>query len=286
MVTDMIQHPSRTSEFCAVMRAIHQAVDAEPKILADSIAPRLIDSIADDDGWLASILRHPDAKQKRAGFLVRNRYAEDCLAEGIERGLRQYGILGAGFDTFAFRQPAWANSLCIYEIDHPETQRWKRDRLAGASIAIPPNLTFVPIDFERGSLAEALRAANFDLGRRSFCSWLGVTQYLAPAAISETLGFVLSLPRESEIVFSFILPSEALTACEADIVRRAADQSAAVGEPWLSTFRPFDLVAQLRAMGFSEVIHLTPEQAHERYLMGRRDGLQIRHGEQLIRAVV
>jgi O-methyltransferase involved in polyketide biosynthesis len=100
------------------------------------------------------------------------------------------------------------------------------------------------------------------------------------------LEFVLSLPRSSEIVFSFILPLEALSGVEAEAVERAANQSAEVGEPWLSTFRVADLKAQLGAMGFSDVIHLKPEEAHERYLKNRRDGLQVRRGEQLIRAIV
>jgi methyltransferase (TIGR00027 family) len=278
--------PSRTGEVTAIMRAIHQTADDEPKILADSIAARLVDIVGDDDEWLAPILSHPFAKQWRAGFLIRNRYAEDCLADCVARGLQQYAILGAGLDTFAFRQPPWASSLCMYEIDHPATQRWKCDRLAAASIAIPPNLAFVSIDFEKTSLPDALRAANFDFGGKTFCSWLGVTQYLTPAAIRATLEFVLSLPRSSEIVFSFILPFEMSPRVEAEALATAAHKSAEVGEPWLSTFRADDLKAQLLAMGFSEVVHLTPEEAHERYLTNRRDGLQARRGEQLMRAIV
>jgi broad specificity phosphatase PhoE len=92
-------------------------------------------------------------------------------------------------------------SLRIYEIDYPATQRAKRTALASADITIPSNLSFVPIDFERDSLADALRTANFDFGRKTFCSWLGVTQYLSSAAIIGTLRFVLSLLRSSEIIF-------------------------------------------------------------------------------------
>lgn len=278
--------PSRTSEVTAIMRAIHQTADEEPKILADSIAPRLVDSTGNRDEWLASILGHPFAKQWRAGFLIRNRYAEDCLVECVERGLQQYAILGAGLDTFAFRQPAWAESLCIYEIDHPATQRWKCDRLAAAGIAIPANLTFVSVDFERALLTDALRAANFDFDSKTFCSWLGVTQYLTPDAIRGTLEFVLSLPRSSEIVFSFVLPFEALPKVEAEARAIAAHRSAQAGEPYLTALRAEDIKAQLWEMGFSNVIHLIPEEVHERYLKNRGDGLKARVGEQLVRAIV
>lgn len=278
--------PSLTGKLTAMMRALHQSADEEPKILVDSISPRLVNTMGDNDGRFAHVLDHPFAKQWRAGFLIRNRYAEDCLAQAVERGVRQYAILGAGLDTFAFRQPPWGSSLCIYEIDHPATQRWKRDRLAAARIPIPPNLTFVPIDFERSSLANALLAANFDIVGKTFCSWLGVTQYLTLDAISVTLEFVLSLPRSSEIVFSFILPFEMLPKLEAEALVMAARRSAELGEPWLTTFRAEDLKARLRSMGFSDVIHLEPEEAHARYLKGRRDGLKSRRGEQLMRAIV
>ena len=277
---------TRTGEVTAIMRAIHQTDDDEPKILSDSIAPRLVDTTGGDDEWLAPILGHPFAKQWRAGFLIRNRYAEDCLAECVDRGAEQYAIIGAGLDTFAFRQPPWARSLRIYEIDHPATQRRKRERLAAARIGVPSNVEFVPTDFEGNSLGDAVRAGDFDLDAKTFCSWLGVTQYLTPDAIRATLEFVLSLPPSSEIVFSFILPLEALSGLEAEALMMAAHKAAEVGEPWLSTVRPDDLEAKLREMGFSDIMRLTPEEAHERYLKNRRDGLQVRRGEQLMRAIV
>jgi len=276
---------SRTIELPAIMRALHQTVDDDPKILTDPIAPLLIQ--ADDDrGWLAPLLDHPFAKQWRAGFALRARYAEDLLAEGIQCGVRQYVVLGAGLDTFAYRQPLWGSSLRIYEVDHPITQRWKQGRLKAAEIAIPPNLRFVPIDFERTAIREALRAGDFAFEVRTLCSWMGVTQYLTRDALNATFQFVLSLPPSSEIVFSFILPQEAVSGVEAEALATAAHRAAQVGEPWLTRLHADDLVARLRSMGFSRILHLTPEEARQRYFDGRRDGLRERRGEQLMRAIV
>lgn len=277
---------SRTAEIPAIMRALHQTTDEEPKILQDPIASRLVDTTGRDQDWLAQFVRHGFAKRWRAGFVMRSRYAEDCLAEGVARGVRQYVILGAGLDTFAYRQGCSASALRVYEVDHPETQRWKRDRLAAASIAIPSNLTFVPTDFESITLPDALQATGFASDAETFCSWLGVTQYLSSETIDAALRFVLSLPHSSEIVFSFILPQEELEGVEADAVQTAARRAAEVGEPWLSRFHADYLQAKLRAMGFPRVIHLTPEDAHERYFRNRRDRLEARRGEQLMRAIV
>jgi methyltransferase (TIGR00027 family) len=186
----------------------------------------------------------------------------------------------------AYRQPLWGSSLRIYEVDHPITQQWKRDRLKAADIAIPSNLTFVPIDFERASIPGALRATDFTFAARTLCSWMGVTQYLTRDALEATFRFVLSLPPSSEVVFSFILPQEAVSGIEAEALAVAAQRAAEVGEPWLSRLRGYELALRLRSMGFSHTIHLTPEQARERYFSNRRDGLKERRGEQLMRAIV
>jgi methyltransferase (TIGR00027 family) len=278
--------PSRTSDIPSLMRAVHQTSDDEPKILRDPIVGKLIDVAALDANWLAPILDHPFAKQWRAGFLIRSRYAEDCLAEAVARGLTQYLNLGAGLDTFSCRQPAWAEAISIFELDYPATQSLKRERLAKAGITPPGNVTFAPIDFETTPLGQALHPAGFRFDKPTFCSYLGVSQYLTLTAIEQTLAFVCSLPRGSEIVLSFILPQEQLSGIEADAVATAAAKSAEVGEPWISRFRPDDLSFQLCNIGFTDVIHFTPEQAYERYLRNRRDGLAGRRGEQLMRAIV
>jgi len=276
---------SRTIEIPAIMRALHQTVDADPKILTDPIAPRLIDG-DEDRRWLAPLLSHPFAKQWRAGFAVRSRYTEDCLAERVQSGMRQYVVLGAGLDSFAYRQPQWASSLRIYEVDHPITQQYKRDRLKTAGIAIPSNLTFVPTDFESASVSNSLRAAGFAFDTQTLCSWMGVTQYLTPDALEATFRFVLSLPFSSEIVFSFILPQVEISGLEAEALLIAARRSAEVGEPWLARFRGDELAMRLRSMGFSQILHLTPEEAARRYFRDRQDGLRERRGEQLMRAIV
>jgi methyltransferase (TIGR00027 family) len=276
---------SRTVEIPAIMRALHQTLDDNPKILTDPIAPRLIGG-DDDPRWLAALLDHPFAKQWRAGFALRARYAEDCLAEGVQRGVKQYVILGAGLDTFAYRQPSWGGSLRIYEVDDPITQQWKGDRLRMAAVAIPSNLTYVPTDFERTSIPDALESAGLAFDVRTLCSWMGVTQYLSARALEATFQFVLSLPRSSEIVFSFILPQDAVSGTEAEALLIAARRATEVGEPWLTRFHADDLRVTLKTLGFSQVVHLTPEEARERYFRHRHDGLAERRGEQLMRAIV
>jgi O-methyltransferase involved in polyketide biosynthesis len=144
----------------------------------------------------------------------------------------------------------------------------------------------VPIDFERASIAQVLQATDFAFEVRTLCSWMGVTQYLTPKALDATFQFVVSLPSSSEVVFSFILPQEAVSRVEAEAQAIAAQRAAEAGEPWLTRCHANELTAKLRSMGFSRIIQLTPEGARRRYFGNRRDGLRERRGEQLMRAIV
>lgn len=281
--------PSSTAEGAAIMRALHQKLDGEPKILDDPISPLLVDEQSEAYrarlDFLACI---PEATRLRfrSIFPMRSRFAEDCLAEAFRAGVRQYVLLGAGLDTFAYRQPSWAIALQIFEVDHPATQHWKRERLTAAGVQIPDNVTFVPVDFEKVALPTALSHAGFDSGVATFFSMLAVSQYLNPVALDETWGFVLRMPARSEIVFSFTPQDAVLPPDELELVRVLVARFAAMGEPWLSRFLPEQLVGKLTAMGFSRVFHLTPAIANARYFRNRSDGLSAPFGEQLIRAIV
>src|ERR1700728_3759233 len=178
---------SRTAQRVAIRRAAHQLLD-EPKVLDDPLALRIIGTEA------AAALRsdpkedHVFARAFRAFMAARSRYAEDELARAVEVGFTQYVILGAGLDTFAYRNPH--PGLRVFEIDHPATQAWKRGQLQAAAISIPPSLTFVPIDFEQQTLESGLNDCGFNRTTAAFFSWLGVTPYLTHRACMTTLSLI------------------------------------------------------------------------------------------------
>jgi methyltransferase (TIGR00027 family) len=277
---------SRTSIGVAIARALHQSLDDRPLILEDPLAPLMVDAETEAYARRVDGAVQPREKRQRTIMVVRSRYAEDCLAAADRRGARQYLILGAGLDTFAYRQPSWARGLRIFEVDHPATQAFKRSRLETIGVAAPHNLVFVPIDFETDSLADVLRTSGFDWATPTFCSWLGVTMYLTDAAIDETLTTLRDLPRGSEIVLSFNLPPEAVPPADAERVRELIAAMAATDEPWLSLYRPEEMIAKLLSLGFSQAIHFSPDAANERYCRDRRDGLHMPSHLHLMRAIV
>ncbi|MGA3033107.1 MAG: class I SAM-dependent methyltransferase, partial [Terracidiphilus sp.] len=138
--------PSRTALMVARQRAAHQLLD-HGSILNDPFAMKILGE--DEKDVLQFAGAHPMASIGRLFTAARSRIAEVALSRAVERGVRQVVILGAGLDTFALRNSHDALETRVYEVDHPATQAWKRERLAEAQIALPPSLIFVPVDFER-----------------------------------------------------------------------------------------------------------------------------------------
>jgi methyltransferase (TIGR00027 family) len=276
--------PSVTALGAAVVRALHQTLDDEPRILDDPIAARLVGP--ELKRQQAIVRWFPFGARLRANFVMRSRYAEDCLRESLGKGVRQYVMLGAGLDTFAYRQPGWARELRIFEVDYPATQKWKVDRLAAAGISTPGNVVFAPVDFESITLDAGLSAARFDSRSPAFFSLLGVSQYLSEEALDVSLNFVLSMPRPSEIVFSFVLAPEVLSMGERGVSAMFAAIAAARGERWLTRYVPERLAGKLTAMGFSSVARFSAEEANDRYFRGRRDGMAVSRLEEMMRAIV
>jgi methyltransferase (TIGR00027 family) len=256
---------SGTAHFVAVLRAAHLMLDGGPPVLNDTVAARLLGSQVEAQiRARAGELQTPGARGLRSHVLLRSRFTEDTLMDAVADGVEQYVLLGAGLDTFAYRQPSWAHPLAIIEVDHPGTQAAKRAALAAAGIEIPPNLRFADIDFERETLAHGLARRGVDTAKRTFFSWLGVTMYLTRDAIETTLRTVLSFPKGSGIVLTF--------AHAASAASQISEGSASAGEPWVSYFTPEEVEEMLRSLGFSDVGFLSREEAERRYYADRTDG--------------
>jgi methyltransferase (TIGR00027 family) len=258
--------PSRTALGAAGLRAAHQVLD-RAAIFTDPLALRILGP--DAEAMVRDAETNIGTQRLRWFIAVRTRVAEDALAAAFQRGARQLVVLGAGLDTYAYRTPL-SEELRIFEVDHPATQAWKRERLAEAAIAEPKTLRFVPVDFERETLADGLAAAGFDPARQTFFTWLGVVPYLTEQAVFATLGFIAGLPGGAHVVFDYVNP----TASIAEPGPRAAHESlsarvAALGEAIQCRFDTEQLRARLAALGFRETEDLGPGQIAARFFPGR-----------------
>jgi len=264
---------SRTAQRVAIRRAAHQLLD-QPRVLDDPLALRII------GGEAAAELRsnpkeHPAfARAFRAFMVARSRFAEDELALAYAWGVRQYVVLGAGLDTFAYRNPH--AGLRVFEVDHPATQAWKREQLLAAEIAIPSSLTFVPVDFERQTLGAGLELCGFDTSAPAFFSWLGVVPYLTREACMTTLGWIARMPAGSGVVFDFAIDPALLNAGQRQALDALSKRVAAAGEPFQLFFDPAKLQDELKTLGLHRTEFLQGKQINERYFQDRADGLCVR----------
>lgn len=265
---------SRTAWAAAAHRAAHQVLE-EGRIFTDPLALRILG--VDAETVARDAEQHPSRRFMRIFIAVRTRFAEDALAAAVERGVRQLVVLGAGLDTYAYRGP-FRDRLRVFEVDHPATQAWKRERLRDAAIPLPASLTFAPVDFEHQTLAEGLAAAGFDPAQQTFFTWLGVVPYLPEDAVWSTLAFLAGLPGGAHVVFDYGDPPDTL----APDARAYHDQRAAVveslGEAWVTYFQADALRAKLLGLGFTEVDDLGPPQIATRYFPNRARALPEKGG--------
>ena len=260
---------SKTALRVAIRRAAHQLVD-HPAVLHDPIVLPLLGS-----GFARDMERamHKVARDFRSFLVARSRYVEDRLAESVANGVAQYVVLGAGLDTFAYRNPF--ASLHVFEVDFPATQEGKRAMLEKAAIPLPQSLTFVPTDFEHQALGEALAEAGFNPQQPAFFGWLGVVPYLTLDAFRATLGAVAELPAGSAISFDYTFPPASLSPARRKIFNGLAERVSAAGEPFQLFFTPEQMETELILAGFRRVVQVGTDQLNELYFDGRADGLRL-----------
>ncbi len=207
--------------------------------------------------------------------ISRARYTEETLEKAVLQGVKQYVILGAGMDTFAFRRPEMMEHLEVFEVDHPATQEFKLLRIAQLGWKHPAKLHFVPIDFTKESLVTSLtRSSSYNPNVKSFFSWFGVTPYLTQEEVFATLRSITEVaPVDSTIVFDYFdtdaLAPEKLSPQmqkTLEFLQKIDEQMKTDG------FNPSRLAENLTTLGFRLHENLSPADIEERYLQERPDG--------------
>lgn len=281
---------SKTALVTAYIRAYHHEHD-EPKIFDDFLAHRLItmagsqpfqfrliDSLQSAEPELVKAYFDPAAalpwwvRVIAGAVLSRARYGEDCLEQAVRQGVRQYVILGAGMDTFAFRRLDLCEQLQVFEVDHPQTQAFKRRRLAEAGFEPPRALHFVPADFEQEGLTTALKRSSYDPQALTFFGWMGVTYYLAPESVFATWRDIAhSAPRGSSVVFDYLDTGFFSPENPHQSVRAVLDSVRRIGEPMRTGFDPPGLAEGLTRLGFRLQEDLSAADIEARYFRDRTD---------------
>jgi methyltransferase (TIGR00027 family) len=230
--------------------------------------PHLAEAGLDQASSLAAVLRTVGPN-----ILGRARLNEEYLEESIARGTSQYLILGAGMDTFAFRRPDLADRLQVFEVDHPDTQQFKLERIADLGWKMPANLHHLAIDFNSQQLDEVLLASDFNPTRPVFISWLGVLYYLPRDAIFNTLRCMSTcVAPDSELTFDYFDQLAFAPGSRGKRMERVRAGTSLVGEPMVTGLDPLALAADLAQVGFELELDLAPAGYQARVFGQRPDG--------------
>jgi methyltransferase (TIGR00027 family) len=270
---------SGSAEAVALTRCLESELPVDHRLFEDRFARRFLGPLPRAIAELCRIaplrvvllgaaeLAMPGARGIAVG---RTRFIDDAFAAALDAGAEQVVILGAGYDCRAYRM-AGAERARIFKVDHPATQARKRERLQLLLSRLPDHVTFVPIDFNRERLADALERASFESGRRTFFVWEGVTEYLSAEAVDATLGFVVAVSgRGSEIVFTYTDIGVIEGTTEFAGAKRVARLNRLGGEPYTFGFDPKRLRTQLRERGLELVADVAGAEYAERYFRPHR----------------
>lgn len=265
--------PDSTAVRVALWRAMHVQVDPPPHLLEDEIGLKLV---APGDNWRQRPDMDPQATRLfRASIVARGRFIEDLVAEQADRGVSQYVILGAGLDTFAQRRPEIAFRLKVFEVDQPDSQAWKRQRLIDLGFGIPAWLRLVPVDFEAGgSWWDQVVAEGFDIAKSAVVVSTGVSMYLTRDAIISMFRQTAALAPGSKFAMTFLLPLELADPEVRPWLEMAVKGAQASGTPFISFFTPDEIMALAQEAGFKEIRHVSAAALAQRYFADREDGLR------------
>jgi methyltransferase (TIGR00027 family) len=198
---------------------------------------------------------------------ARTRHIDSVLLSELERGVEQVVILGAGFDSRAHRLRQRLEGRPVFEVDHPGTQGWKRERLRRLPPGVANEVRYVPIDFNRERLETVLAGAGFDARRRTFFLWEGVTMYLTQEAIDTTLAYIHAVGSGSSVIFDYIFKGILDGTADYYGAKESIRAVSKSGEPYVWGLEPGGVGAFLDARGFELVSDLGPTELMQRYLI-------------------
>jgi methyltransferase (TIGR00027 family) len=264
--------PSITAEGALVFRAVEARKPAAERVCYDPLAHRFLSPRSTAIG--RSRLPEPVARwiynrfmPGLQGYIVaRTRYFDDCLQQCLDDGCTQVVVLGAGFDSRAYRFDQFRTGTTVFEIDHPATQRAKRDKLTEIFGHPPEHVVYVPVDFVKDSLGEQLLKNGFDSSQKTMFLWEGVSYYLTAEAVDHTLAFIAARGGPgSSVVFDYTYPSVVEGTCrrrEAQVWRWAMIPR---GEHVLFGIEEGTIAEFLRQRGFENVRNVTHAELKQAY---------------------
>jgi methyltransferase (TIGR00027 family) len=260
--------PSRTAEYMALFRAVETAGPARTRLFQDPYAAAFLTGrlkALATLGRLATCILDLGWPRTRSSAVIRTRLIDDLVRQAIAAGARQALLLGAGFDSRPYRLTE-LRGVPLFEVDHPATQQAKLQRLQRRLDPLPPNVRFVPVDFEVDNLETALLQAGFDPQLPSVAVWEGVVSYLTPAAVEQNFQILSRiLAPQSRLIFTYVHKGALDGSVLFPEAARWKSSVRSTGEPFTFGFDPAALPHYLQPHGFTLLSDTSTAQAAQSY---------------------
>jgi len=274
--------PSRSAEGIALIRLGEQRYPVDQRICNDQYALYFI-----NPGLVKYISEHPkeveeiteEHERRFPGLnnttVARVRYFDDCMKSALSDGIEQLVILGAGYDTRAYRIEG-ANKIKVFEVDHPDTQSVKVEKIKGIFGALPRNVAYVAVDLATDDLGRRLAEHGYDVSKKTLFLMEGLVMYLPADAVDRILEFVvLNSGKGSSVVFDYVPESVANGTCTDNAGRDFGADMAGMGEPFRFGIKEGTVEAFLARRGFSRIRDVTPEEIKKLYFHGENEHRQV-----------
>lgn len=269
------QKSSRSAGIIAAHRAIESSKNPEERVCYDPFARNFVPS-----GF--TVIGETEIPEEMAlkifqdivpgfhdFFVARTRYIDDYLHKCLSNGLEQLVILGAGYDSRAYRFEELKTGVKVFEVDHPATQKRKKEKLVEIFQELPKHVTYIPVDFQNDRLHSSLSENGYDNHLKTLFIWEGVTMYIDTMAVDGTLSFISqNVGKESSVIFDYTY-SEVISGIydrrEAIEWLKIAEKS---NEPLLFGIKKDEINHFLRERNFCNISSVTSDYFNDNYFSG------------------
>jgi methyltransferase (TIGR00027 family) len=276
-VLGKVQGSSTMAEVMAMRRFSESRRPEGERICNDPYAVHFI-----NPAILRAAAEHPDEAKAKAeqverrfpglgnSIVARVRYFDDFVSAAVDKGIGQLVILGAGYDTRAYRIETLKKGVRVFEVDHPDTQAVKIRKIRDIFGSLSENVTFVPLDFEREDLRKLLAADKFDRSKRTLFLLEGLVMYIPPASVDETLGFFIrTFPKGSLILFDNYPQSLVNGTDRGEVAANIREFTRSAGEPLQFGMPDGETARFLADRGYTDIHEVTSSEYRHLYFHGK-----------------
>jgi len=271
--------PSQMAEGIAMQRFAESSKGEDERICYDPYAVHFIRPEVIEFGK-----KHPEKAKElienterlfpglSSSIMARVRYFDDFVKKSIENGLEQLVILGAGYDTRAYRIEELKENVNIFEMDHPNTQGFKIEKINEIFGSNPKKVVYVPVDFEKEKIGEKLIENGFIGSKKTLFILEGLVMYIPPEAVAEIFLFITeNSVKGSRVIFDYYPQSVVDGTSKLEVGQNIRNHLIKIGEPLQFGIKEEEIENFLKEFGFSVIDNVTSEEYKKAYFQGKNE---------------